>query len=104
MPYPVVGKEKAPDFLLDQFRLPGTQDHSRSALVRLELVEHKLSLPALVIRGGKLGGRDLLRVCDIGDQGYDFLAVSPVRDLVIDSPDVDSRQVGYLRQPVTEPV
>jgi len=54
--------------------------------------------------GGKLGGRDLLRVGDIGDQGYDLLAVSPARDLVIDGPDVDSGQVGYLHQAAAEPV
>ena len=54
--------------------------------------------------GGKLGGRDLLRICDIRFQGYDLLAVSPVRDLVIDGPDVEFGQIGNLRQSVTEPV
>jgi hypothetical protein len=37
-----VGQQKAPDFLLDQFWFPGAENHSRPALVRLELIEDKL--------------------------------------------------------------
>lgn len=77
-----MGEEKSPDLLLDQFRFPGTEDSTRSALVRLELIEHKFHFPALMVCRGELDGRDFLRVSDIRDQGDDLIAVSPVRDLV----------------------
>jgi hypothetical protein len=71
-----VGKEKSPYFLLDQFWLPGAQDHRRAALVRLELIEHELRLPALMVSRGKFGCRDFIRACDVRGQGYDLLAIS----------------------------
>src|SRR6201987_1774278 len=37
VPYPVMGEEEAPDFLLDQFRFPGPEDRCRPALVCFEL-------------------------------------------------------------------
>ena len=104
VPYAVVGKEKSPYLLLDQFWLTGAQDHPRAALVRLELIEHEFRLPALMISRSKFGSRYFIRVCDIGDQGYDLLAISPVRDLVIDDPSIEPGQVGYFRQPATKPV
>jgi hypothetical protein len=47
-PYPVMGEEEAPDFLFDQFRLSGAEDHALSALVDLEFVEHEFSQPPLM--------------------------------------------------------
>ena len=99
-----MGEEEAPDLLLDQFRLSGAEDGAWSALVRLEFVEHKFRLPALMVRRGELDGRDLIRAGDIRDQGYDLFALSSVRDLVIDDPDVKSGQVGDLSQAVAKPV
>jgi hypothetical protein len=71
-----MGEEKSPDLLLDQFRFPGTEDSTRSALVRLELIEHKFHFPALMICRGKLDGRDFLRVSDIRDQGVNSLIIT----------------------------
>src|ERR1700689_5532059 len=102
MPYSVMGQEETPYLLLDQFRLSGAEDGAWSALVRIEFVEHKFRLPALVVRRGELDGRDFIRVGDIRDQGYDLFTVSPVRDLVINDPDVKSGQVGDLRQAVAK--
>ena len=79
VPYAVVGKEKSPYLLLDQFWLAGAQGVIPGPrCVGLELIEHKLRLPALMISHSKFGSRDFIRVCDIGDQGYDLVAVSPV--------------------------
>src|ERR1700690_110810 len=104
MPYSVMSEEKTPNFLLGQFRLPGAQDDSRPPLMRLKLIEHEFRLPALVVRRSQFDGRDIIRTRDIGHQGYNLVAVSPVCDLVIDGPRVESGQVGYLHQPAVKPV
>lgn len=104
VPDSVVGEQQAPDFLLYQFGLPGSEDHPRSALMRLQLVEDKLSFPALMIGGGHLDSTNITGIGDIGNQRYQLVTVPAVRDLVIDGAHVSSRQVRDLRQPLPEPV
>lgn len=59
--------------------------------MRLELVEDKLSLPALVIGDGQLDVRDVPWISDIGDQRYQLVAIPAIRDLVIVSGSVLDR-------------
>ncbi len=103
MAYSVMGEEKSPDLLLDQFRFPGTEDGAWSALVSFKLIEHKFRFPALMVRCGELGGRDFFRVSRIRNEGDDLLAVSLIRDLVIDgrTVSVDSAVPGLMMGPET---
>ena len=48
---PVMSEKETPYFLLDQFGFPGTEDRAWPALVRLELIEHKLRAGRLSSRG-----------------------------------------------------
>lgn len=72
--------------------------------MRLELIEDKLGLPALMIDGGHLGRSDIAGIGNIGNQRYNLAAIPPALDLVIDGTHTNSRQVSDLHQPPAQPV
>src|SRR6266508_4530675 len=64
----VVEQEDAPDLLLDAVGVAGAQHRAGVELVGLDLVEHRLDLPALRVRRGEVFGAGGGGVIDGGDQ------------------------------------
>jgi hypothetical protein len=88
----VVGDEEPVELLQDEVGAAGAEDGGGAALVGLDLVEGEFDFPALVVRGGQVGGGRVLVVQDAGDEGDDLAAAAG--DVVVDDADVHAGQVG----------